>query len=584
MNYDQVIAFVTGKWCLSFKGWAYLTPLSAIALIGNSLSYYKISVHDTLLIILISTLSSTLVALLLNFTLLRNRRNVNQPISRVLIAYLIIWLSLVGPQSLFLFYHERYALNIGLSIFSQLVPIVSALFAFSYIFALNEKIFLDKSKIDFALDKLLIIQKEVARNNKEQVQKAINIVSDSIRDPLRSLMQQIEAMKSDKSKLLRISHDLEKYSEMIVRTSSHEMYFDRKKDLQIDRNIFRGNAPTNHDLRWLFSNINPLFTLIAIATVTGISQMSINGLSGLLFILALETALVPILVPGSYLLRRNRKDEFKKNAIVILAVLFISGAIVGLYSSFLLANKFVFTDSLYPAGISLRFISIIIASIFISSMIKTDVENYNKLIETNTILENEIKLIENVSKNSRAKIAKLLHGPIQGKIAGAVLALRIYASNDKTVAEEDIRNIKSLLSSIETDLNNIINYQDTSLKVNLDQSLETLKSNWGELLNIEIRKDLTLDLNVINNLQANILEVLDEAISNALRHGSASKVEIGLSLEKGCFTITVKDNGVGVGKNYKPGFGMGVYKENNFQFLITAGETEGSVLQLSTIV
>lgn len=584
MNLSQVIQFVTGRWSISFRAWMFLTPLSALAIAGNSLSYYKLNLRDTLLLILISTISSSIISIFLNFTLLKDRKKTNQPLLKVVIAYLFIWLSLVIPQSYFLINHLEYPLNIGLSIFSQMIPILSALFAFSFIFALNEKIFLDKSKIDFALDQLSIIQKKAIKSNSEQVQNAISIVSKSIREPLFALTKQIEAMKSDKSKLLEISHELEKYSELIVRASSHEIYTNVERVNKIDRNIFRGNSDSSRNFSWFFSNLSPIYTLLSIAAVTGISQMSINGFAGLLFVFAIELVISPVLFLGARLLKTKNFQKFWNNLILIFGVLLACGFLVTIISSFLLKNVFIFTYELYPSGIALRFVSIIFGGILISSMVKTDVDNYQKIVETNELLEGEIAQLENLSKNNGVKIAKLLHGPVQGKIAGVVLALRIYANNDKVVTEKELDKIKSLLISIDDDLERIINPNKEIVQLQLISALDTMKNDWKELIEIDIISDKSFESTNLNSFTSNIVEVLNEAISNALRHGLADKVEITMEVANGHLNMIVKDNGTGIKKEHAPGFGMSVYKANLFNHSIATGENGGCVLKLTTKV
>jgi len=584
VNLSQVIQFVTGRWSISFRAWMFLTPLSALAIAGNSLSYYKLNLRDTLLLILVSTISSSLITIFLNFTLLKDRKKTNQPLLKVVIAYLFIWLSLVIPQSYFLINHLEYPLNIGLSIFSQMIPILSALFAFSFIFALNEKIFLDKSKIDFALDQLKIIQKKAIKNNSEQVQNAISLVSKSIKEPLFALTKQIEAMKSDKSKLLEISHELEKYSELIVRASSHEIYTNAERVNKIDRNIFRGSTDSSRNFTWFFSNLSPIYSLLSIAAVTGISQMSINGFAGLLFVFALELVISPVLFLGAKLLKTKNFQKFWNNLILIFAVLLACGILVTITSSVLLKNVFIFTYELYPSGIAFRIVSIIFGGILVSSMVKTDVDNYQKIVETNELLESEIALLENLSKNNGVKIAKLLHGPVQGKIAGVVLALRIYANNDKAVTEPEIDKIKSLLISIDDDLESIINPDKEIVHLELISALDIMKNDWKELIEIDIVYDKSFESTNLNSLTANIVEVLNESISNALRHGSADKVEITMEVANSHLNMIVKDNGTGIKKEYAPGFGMSVYKANLFQHSIAAGENGGCVLKLTTKV
>jgi signal transduction histidine kinase len=217
-------------------------------------------------------------------------------------------------------------------------------------------------------------------------------------------------------------------------------------------------------------------------------------------------------------------------------------------------------------------------------MVKTDVDNYQKIVETNELLESEIALLENLSKNNGVKIAKLLHGPVQGKIAGVVLALRIYANDDKVVTEKDLDKIKSLLISIDDDLESIINPNKEIVQLQLISALDTMKNDWKELIEIDIVSDKSFESTSLNSFTSNIVEVLNEAISNALRHGLADKVEITMEVANGHLNMIVQDNGTGIKKEHAPGFGMSVYKANLFNHSIATGENGGCVLKLTTKV
>jgi signal transduction histidine kinase len=43
----------------------------------------------------------------------------------------------------------------------------------------------------------------------------------------------------------------------------------------------------------------------------------------------------------------------------------------------------------------------------------------------------------------------------------------------------------------------------------------------------------------------NLYRIAQEAISNAIRHGKANKIEVGLEVSDNHFTLTVRDNGIG---------------------------------------
>ena len=52
-----------------------------------------------------------------------------------------------------------------------------------------------------------------------------------------------------------------------------------------------------------------------------------------------------------------------------------------------------------------------------------------------------------------------------------------------------------------------------------------------------------------------IYRIVQESVTNAIRHGKADVIDIGIGREDGLLNIKIKDNGIGCGKVYK-GFGL----------------------------
>jgi len=60
----------------------------------------------------------------------------------------------------------------------------------------------------------------------------------------------------------------------------------------------------------------------------------------------------------------------------------------------------------------------------------------------------------------------------------------------------------------------------------------------------------------------NLYRIVQEAISNAIRHGRAHRIDISISLEGEQVTLTVRDDGVGMGRAFEnqEGLGLGIMK------------------------
>jgi two-component sensor histidine kinase len=91
----------------------------------------------------------------------------------------------------------------------------------------------------------------------------------------------------------------------------------------------------------------------------------------------------------------------------------------------------------------------------------------------------------------------------------------------------------------------------------LSERLEELAKMWSFVAKIEISNSCEN----LSALQENVcFMVIQEAVTNSVRHGSADLIEVHLSSdEPGCFQLHVIDNGTGpIGKGSKPGAGLKV--------------------------
>jgi len=70
----------------------------------------------------------------------------------------------------------------------------------------------------------------------------------------------------------------------------------------------------------------------------------------------------------------------------------------------------------------------------------------------------------------------------------------------------------------------------------------------------EIRPEISLSETSANHLY----RIAQEALTNAARHGRASRVEIYLSVTRNSFTLRITDDGIGIGSPERTGAGMGL--------------------------
>ncbi|HET9802248.1 MAG TPA: ATP-binding protein, partial [Candidatus Acidoferrum sp.] len=61
-----------------------------------------------------------------------------------------------------------------------------------------------------------------------------------------------------------------------------------------------------------------------------------------------------------------------------------------------------------------------------------------------------------------------------------------------------------------------------------------------------------------NTVATNLFRIAQEAVSNAIKHGQASQIEISLESSPNGILLAVKDNGSGIASDRRNGNGMGL--------------------------
>jgi len=203
-----------------------------------------------------------------------------------------------------------------------------------------------------------------------------------------------------------------------------------------------------------------------------------------------------------------------------------------------------------------------------------------KLKITKAILEGEEK--------ERERIAKELHDGLGGMLAGVKINLSGWAS--KQLAPEqrtDFNNIVLQLDRSVSELRGVARnlMPESLLKFGLETALKDLCEFFMnddldiDLQTYSIAKDLSL------SAQLNIYRIVQELLSNAIRHSNATTILLQCSQDAAAFYITIEDNGTGFNMdslaNYK---GMGISNiHNRVDYLGGMVEIESKIGEGTTV-
>jgi signal transduction histidine kinase len=169
---------------------------------------------------------------------------------------------------------------------------------------------------------------------------------------------------------------------------------------------------------------------------------------------------------------------------------------------------------------------------------------------------------------SNRDLANFLHSTVQNQLLSAAMSIESEGSHLE-FSDESIRALERALMSQGT--------EDHGPEHSYKKSLESVVERWRPLLEIETRVSLE------TNRYPGVIfaQVLEEGISNAVRHGEASRLAITLSKDGDLMKLQIEDDGFGP-RNGTLGLGTALFEDaTNGNWQLEALDRGGSLLTLN---
>lgn len=167
-------------------------------------------------------------------------------------------------------------------------------------------------------------------------------------------------------------------------------------------------------------------------------------------------------------------------------------------------------------------------------------------------------------------VALTLHGQLQSMLVATAMRLRV--TSDDTSNALDLRRLDDVLACISTPGLNSVTLLDT---------LDELREIWSGVVVIEyeISPEALARMYADAGLATCASEVCREAVTNAIRHGGATSIQIEVSAVTAGLGLTVEDDGQGVAEDYHPGLGLTMMDQTCLSWTIVNGVHRGATLQ-----
>ncbi|CAZ97196.1 tetratricopeptide repeat-containing sensor histidine kinase [Zobellia galactanivorans] len=193
----------------------------------------------------------------------------------------------------------------------------------------------------------------------------------------------------------------------------------------------------------------------------------------------------------------------------------------------------------------LLILSIVVLSV-IGGILIYHFTNKSKLVAKQENMR--FKSVIEAEEKERKRIAQDLHD----SLGQAISAMMISASNLNTENEEEEKKLQKLLSLIDRTYEELRNIShnimpNTLITLGLIPAIRELIDEMSVAQNLKITFSDFGNFEELEDTQTIALyRIIQEALSNIIKHAQASKVVISLNCEKNELLLSIKDNGIGI--------------------------------------
>jgi anti-sigma regulatory factor (Ser/Thr protein kinase) len=174
--------------------------------------------------------------------------------------------------------------------------------------------------------------------------------------------------------------------------------------------------------------------------------------------------------------------------------------------------------------------------------------------ETVAELEILIAVLRRELWRERRRLSLTVHGPIQSALVAAAVTL----SRPGFVAEQ----IPALAGTLDQAMAHID--RSAGAPPPIEAAARDLSALWVDSAHVDFRSsaDVSAAIDADEALRAVVIEVMREGVSNAIRHGSADRIDIALSRPRPeVITVMITDDGDGAPSSTVPGLGSAMFDE-----------------------
>ncbi len=168
--------------------------------------------------------------------------------------------------------------------------------------------------------------------------------------------------------------------------------------------------------------------------------------------------------------------------------------------------------------------------------------------------------------NERKRLAREIHDTVGHALAGVAAGIDaciVMIDTNPEATKKQLKVISKVVRQGMVDVRKSLNRLRPGAleKQGFKEAIEKMINEFASIGEVDISLDYRLEnLDLENTTEDILFRTIQESMTNSVRHGGASKINIALYLKDGNLCLTIKDNGIGC-ENITYGFGLKQMKE-----------------------
>lgn len=173
-----------------------------------------------------------------------------------------------------------------------------------------------------------------------------------------------------------------------------------------------------------------------------------------------------------------------------------------------------------------------------------------------------VKLERMAEVRERNRLAREIHDTLGHTLTGIIMGADAVLALFDPAPEEARKRVQVIAQSARDGLNDVRRSikalrPDALEKASIEEALESLVSNFHLTTSADIQyEQLAGPLALASDEEDTLYRVVQESMTNAVRHGHATEIRVRLTRREDLLTIEVRDNGLGCGAEVEEGFGL----------------------------